>query len=920
MNTPLPSPTTPVDPVRSSPPSRSESLFQEQLTRIYCGTDRLFGGLMVFQWIAGIVLALAVSPRSWAGAESELHVHVWAAVGLGGLVSALPVFLAWSRPGWVVTRHVIAVAQMLMGALLIHLTGGRIETHFHIFGSLAFLAFYRDWRVLVTASVVVMADHLLRGLFWPQSIFGVLTPSSWRWLEHTAWVVFEDIFLIMACRQNLKEMRALAERQAELEFHRDHVEAMVEERTAELRRQAEVLQETTARLQAGEERFRSLSGGSPIGIFETDVQGRCVYTNPKWQEITGLTAEQALGDGWARAIHPDDQNDMFAEWIRATRSEREFDQEFRLQTPPGQVRWVHSRTRRLQDSSGQFSGYVGTTEDITERHTREAELRAAKERAEAAARAKSEFLANMSHEIRTPMNGVIGMTGLLLDTPLQQEQREYAETIRTSADCLLTIINDILDFSKIESGKLSFEHLDFDLREMVEGTLELMAGKAQASGLELTGDIPTYVPTLLRGDPSRLRQILTNLVGNAVKFTERGEVVVHVGLDSQTETEVEVRFEVKDTGIGIKPDTQLRLFQAFSQADGSTTRKYGGTGLGLAISKQLVELMRGRIGVQSEPGQGSTFWFTVRLEKQLAGSGLSIIPQGPLAGRRVLVVDDNNTNRQILRHQLRSWNLRPDGASSGREALKLLRTAAVSGTSYDLVLLDMQMPEMDGLSVAQAIQADITLQGIHCVILTSMGHRPDSAELAAAGVAAYLVKPVRQARLLDCLESVLNQVHALTPTLSSSGTASDTPEASEVGELRILLAEDNSTNQKLALAQLRKLNFHADAVANGLEVLAAVTRKPYDVILMDCQMPELDGYEATREIRRREQDGEPRAGLARIHIIALTANAMQGDRETCLAAGMDDYLSKPIRLGELQLALANCQNAPLAEIAFSGAA
>ncbi|MBN9694139.1 MAG: response regulator [Verrucomicrobia bacterium] len=920
MNTSLTLSKSPVDPLRTSAPTRSQTLFQEQLNRIYCGTDRLFGGLMVFQWIAGIVLALAVSPRTWTGAESEVHVHVWAAIGLGGLVSVFPVFLAWSRPGWVVTRHVIAAAQMVMGALFIHLSGGRIETHFHIFGSLAFLAFYRDWRVLVTASVVVMVDHFARGLFWPQSIFGVLTPSSWRWLEHTGWVVFENIFLIMACRQSLREMRAFAERQAELEFHRDHVEAMVQERTVELRRQAEVLQQTTAQLQAGEERFRSLSGASPIGIFETDIQGRCIYTNRKWQEITGLMAEQAMGDGWAQALHPDDQNDVFAEWIRATRSEREFDQEFRLMTPKGQVRWVHVRARVLHDSAGQFSGYVGTTEDISERHSRETELRAAKERAEAAARAKSEFLANMSHEIRTPMNGVIGMTGLLLDTPLQQEQREYAETIRTSADCLLTIINDILDFSKIESGKLSFEHLDFDLREMVEGTLELMAGKAQASGLELTGEIPTYVPTLLRGDPSRLRQILTNLVGNAVKFTERGEVVVHVGLDSQTETEVEVRFEVKDTGIGIKPDTQLRLFQAFSQADGSTTRKYGGTGLGLAISKQLVELMRGRIGVESEPGQGSTFWFTVRLEKQLTGSGLSIVSPGPLAGRRVLVVDDNTTNRQILRHQLRSWNLRPDGASSGREALKLLRTAAAGGMPYELVLLDMQMPEIDGMSVAQAIRADVTLQGIRCVILTSMGHRPDSGELSAAGVAAYLVKPVRQARLLDCLESVLNQVHAPAPAPSMSGGVSDSSEEVEVRELRILLAEDNSTNQKLALAQLRKLNFQADAVANGLEVLEAVTRKPYDVILMDCQMPELDGYEATREIRRREQDGEPLASSGRIYIIALTANAMQGDRETCLAAGMDDYLSKPIRLGELQLALANTQNPTVLEVAYSGAA
>jgi len=903
---------------------RSEELLREQRQRIYSGTDRLFGCLLSFQWFTGICLALILSPSTWTWNSRELPLFVWVVVLVGGVISGVPVLLSWLRSGWVVTRYTIALAQMLMGAMLVHLTGGRIEAHFHIFGSLAFLAFYRDWRLLVTASVMVTLDHLFQGFIWPQPVEGVLALSSWHWLAHASWLVFENAFLIVACRLSIREMRSFAQRQAELEVSRDQIEATVQQRTAELRQQTEALQRTTVQLQVGEERFRSLSATSPIGIFETDYQGRCIYTNQRWQEISGLTAEDALGDGWVRSVHPDDRNNIFADWLRASRGEMEFDKQFRLLTPQGGLRWVFWRARTLHDSRGHFSGYVGTTEDITEQQSRETELRAAKERAEDAARIQSQFLANMSHEIRTPMNGVIGMTGLLLDTPLESEQREFAETIRSSADCLLTLINDILDFSKIESGKLSFEHLDFDLRAVIEDTLELTAERAQARGLELTGEIPIYVPTRVRGDPSRLRQVLTNLVGNAVKFTEQGEVSLRLGIESQSATEVELRFEVKDTGIGIDAETQRRLFKAFSQADGSTTRKYGGTGLGLAISKQLVEMMHGRIGVESEPGQGSKFWFTVRLEKQHVGIEPSVVSpeQGTGHRVRVLVVDDNTTNRQILGHQLRSWNLHSAGASSGREALKMLRTAAAAGKPYDLALLDMQMPEMDGLAVAKAIRADAALDDLRCVILTSMGQRPDVLALATVGIAAYLVKPVRQARLLDCIGTVLGQTRTLSMSLAvphPAGVASVI--LPELGSLRILLAEDNSTNQKLALAQLRKLNHQADAVSNGREVLEAASKTHYDVILMDCQMPELDGYEAAREIRRREQEGEFLAGrCSRIYIIALTANAMQGDRENCLAAGMDDYLSKPIRLGDLQTAL-SLWNVPTGgDVAFSGAA
>lgn len=570
----------------------------------------------------------------------------------------------------------------------------------------------------------------------------------------------------------------------------------------------------------------------------------------------------------------------------------------------GHETWALTTKMPLRDPAGNVIGTFGLSRDITERKFAEQELKLAKHAADAAARAKSEFLANMSHEIRTPMNGVIGMAGLLLDGELTPQQREFAEAIRTSADALLTIINDILDFSKIEAGKLTFEHLDFDLVETIETTLHLLAERAQAKGLELAGDIPPSLPARLRGDPGRLRQILINLIGNAIKFTDAGEVVVRVSLVSETETDALVRFDVEDTGIGITPEEQSRLFQAFSQADGSTTRKYGGTGLGLAIAKQLVILMQGNIGVHSQPGKGSTFWFTAKLEKQPVRACPDDDGSRDLSDVRVLVVDDNAINREILCHQTAAWKTRTESVSCGKEALQFLQNAASAGNAFDVALLDVQMPEMDGIMLARAIRADPAIAGTRLIVLTSLGQALTPAEMQEIGLDAYLVKPVKKSRLFDCLASVASKYAPPAQAASSISPPETTSVVSIPDKVRILVAEDNSTNQKVALAQLRKLGYGANAVANGLEVLNALHQIDYDVILMDCQMPEMDGYEATRALRRRERNQDrPCPWKSPVYIIAMTAHAMQGDREGCLAAGMDDYLGKPVREQELRAAL-----------------
>ncbi len=629
-------------------------------------------------------------------------------------------------------------------------------------------------------------------------------------------------------------------------------------------------------------------------ICTIDDDGRFIDINPACFRLWGYRPDELIGSRFIDYVAPADISRTSTQHNKITGGESTLTFENRYVHKDGSLVDVIWTSYWSEADQLVFA----VAHDITERRRMEAELHETRDAALESARLKSEFLANMSHEIRTPMNGVVGMTELLLETELSGQQREFTQTIASSADSLLRIIDEILDFSKIEAGQMRFETIDFDLREAVEVPVEMFAGRAQAKGVEIAALVHSDLTIGLRGDPGRLQQILTNLIGNAVKFTENGEVIIDVTQTSETPTHASVRFEIKDTGIGISDESQQKLFRAFVQADGTTTRKYGGTGLGLAISKKLVELMGGDIELKSKLGEGSVFSFTIRFEKQNVDLESSVLPPSTgLAGARVLIVDDKDTNRHILLHQTTAWGISAEAVASGAEALELL---SHSPHAFDFVILDLMMPEMDGFDLARTIKTIPELSHLKLILISSFGKSEHSETAREIGIEEFLQKPVRQSQIQDCLLKVMNGkgggasatkgiIEALHLN-SLAAKADDRP----VSNLRILVAEDNEINMEVARNQLRSLGYTADFVNNGQQAVDAAKRHQYDIILMDYQMPEKDGSEATAEIRIFE--GEDRHTT----IVAVTAHALEGDREKCIAAGMDDYLSKPVKIDALR--------------------
>jgi PAS domain S-box-containing protein len=637
-----------------------------------------------------------------------------------------------------------------------------------------------------------------------------------------------------------------------------------------------------------EARFRNLAAGAPVGIFQTDADGRCVYVNERWCRIAGLSSVQAVGQGWLSAVHPAERSRVWRAWVEAVTQGRPFEQRYRFLHGDGSEVWVQGTAMANRHADGSVSDHIGTVIDITDSHHQAQALERARSEAEAAARAKSLFLANMSHEIRTPLNAVIGMTTLLLDTPLSEEQRDYTRTIRMSGESLLEIIDDILDYSKADVGKLEIEQHAVDLRECIEKSLDLVTPRAVDKGLNLAYLIEDGTPESLIGDAKRLRQILVNLLSNAVKFTHQGEVLVAVDVSARDREQCTLRIAVRDTGIGIAPEHLPQLFQSFTQVDASTTRKYGGTGLGLAISQRLAQLMGGQIRVESVPGCGSTFW--VELAMRVAPSSVPAehlqVNAPALAGKRILIVDDNLTNRRILTQLALRWGLQPTTLSSGLEALDRIR----HGESFDIALLDVSMPELDGVDLAQRIRQRRGPQELPIVLLTSLGQRPALPESDKVALAACLAKPIKAGQLFSALVAATRGAPAQPPPEAARAPGPQQP-------LRVLVAEDNPLNQRVAVQLLHHLGHVAQTAGNGVEALRALESDAFDAVLMDIQMPELDGLQAARQVvRRRGQATRPR-------IVAMTANAMPGDREAYLAAGMDGYLAKPVRIDELGAAL-----------------
>jgi PAS domain S-box-containing protein len=757
-------------------------------------------------------------------------------------------------------------------------------------------------------SVVVILFSILATYLVSSRLLRLITEPILHLAQVAARVTAKEDYALRALPRGEDEVGALIgsfnqmleriqERDAALQGAKSELELRVQARTQEL--QLEVNERMRAEETLSDERkiLRALIDNVPDFMYVKDMDCRFLVANLSVARQMGAkTPAELLGkndfDFYPREIaavfYEDEQRVIRSGQAELNREETGVDSH-------GNVSQVMTTQVPLRDKNGRVTGLVGIGRDITHLKKVQEEMQKAREAAEAASQAKSEFLANMSHEIRTPLNGVMGMTDLALGTELTAEQRECLETVKMSGDSLLTVINDILDFSKIEAGKIDLEALDFNLRDSLESTLKTLAVRADEKGLELLCEVAPEVPEVVRGDSSRLRQIVVNLVGNAIKFTDSGEIAVKVKAGAREGPDCVCQFTVADTGVGIPEDKRELIFKPFSQADTSTTRKYGGTGLGLTISTRLVQMMGGKIWVESEVGRGSQFHFTVRLgaadAKEIKLG--TVAPPELLRDVKVLVVDDNRTNRRILEGMLLRWHMKPTSVDCAAAALAQLSAALEAGAPYPLILTDMHMPEMDGFALIEQIRHRPELSAATIMMLTSAGHRGDAARCQDLGVSAYLLKPIRQSELREAVARVLGareQDGAIPLVTRFSLQDAREPD----GYLRVLLVEDNLVNQRLAVRLLEKRGHRVAVAGTGLEALLALEKDSFDLVLMDVQMPEMDGLEATAAIRQKEKG----TGLHQA-VVALTAHAMKGDREKCLAIGMDGYLTKPIRPQEL---------------------
>ncbi len=701
----------------------------------------------------------------------------------------------------------------------------------------------------------------------------------------------------------------IQERDVALQQARASLELRVQERTVDLKK--EIVQKTAAqeKLQRSLKELEDLKFAldQHAIVARTDERGIITFANDKFCSVSQYTREELLGQDH-RIINSKYHNrEFFAGLWKTIRSGEVWKGEVKNRAKDGSFYWVDSTIVPFRDGLGKPKQFIVIRMDITGLKRIEEELRAAKDAAEGASRAKSEFLANMSHEIRTPMNGIIGMTELALDTQLTVEQREYLNMVKTSGASLLTLINDILDFSKIEAGKLDLDVADFSLRQSMGETLKALGFRAHQKGLELAWRVAQDVPDYLAGDASRVRQVLVNLVGNAVKFTENGEVVVEIERDPEsTEAIVVLHFCVRDTGIGIAKEKQGMVFGAFTQADSSTTRKYGGTGLGLAITRRLIDLMGGKLWLESEPGVGSAFHFTIQFERASAQPVSDYPDPKILSHASILVVDDNETNRIILVEMLGRWGMQAATAKDAREALEILTRSGNQEPHFSAVISDLQMPDIDGFEFVENIRKSVQFGRIPVLMLSSSAQQGEHERCRKLGISAYLAKPIQPSELLDAILSALS-LHASEPSHAQDKMLNETqevlPQSNGRQGMKVLLAEDNAVNRTLATRLLQKHGHTVVVVENGRQALDALERETVDLVLMDVQMPEMDGLEATAAIREKEKKTGDH-----LPIIALTAHAMKGDREKCLAAGTDDYLTKPIRTADLFAAVERLRN------------